>query len=83
MIIVGALVRTATEDNAKIRSTLAALPGAIVQRFEDPSKIGLVFEASGYKHARVVLEDEIPQIEGVLVVSPIHANYELFMDTER
>jgi nitrate reductase NapAB chaperone NapD len=76
MIIVGALVRAKAQDNASVQAALAKLPGAMVQGFEDPTKIGLVFESDGLNEAYDVLKNRIGQIEGVLAVFPVHANFE-------
>ncbi len=76
MVIVGALVRTLKEDSLKVQSALAKLPGAMVQGFEDPTKIGLVIEAEGINEAHRVLKDQIPQMDGVLAVFTVHANFE-------
>ena len=76
MIIVGALVRAAEEDNANVQALLAQLPGAIVQAFEDPTKIGLAFEAENLNEAHTMLKEEIPSLEGVLSVATVYANFE-------
>lgn len=76
MVIVGALVRALKEDSLKVQSALAKLPGAMVQGFEDPTKIGLVIEAEGLNEAHRILKDQVPQMEGVLTVYTVHANFE-------
>ena len=76
MIIVGALVRVSAQDNASVQAALAELPGAMVQGFADPTKIGLVFESDGLNEAFDMLDQKIRQIEGVLAVFPVHANFE-------
>jgi len=80
VIIVGALVRAAEPDSAMVQAALAALPGATVQAFEDPTKIGLVLEAEGLNQAYDLLKGKINQIEGVLAVSPVYANFELLAE---
>ena len=81
MVIVGALVRAKAENTTNIQSTLAKIPGAMVQGFADPTKIGLVIEAKGLNEAHDLLNEKVGHIEGVLTVHPVYANFEELAET--
>ena len=76
MVIVGALVRIEEEKDAKVKSALKGFPGAIIQTFIDPTKLGFVFEAESLNQAHGWLKDKVPSFDGVLSVSTVYANFE-------
>jgi nitrate reductase NapAB chaperone NapD len=75
---VGAFARVDMNCIALVHENLSALEGITLFDLEDPAKVGLIIEASNLDLAYDTIQHQIRQVEGVLGVWPVYANFEEF-----
>lgn len=76
MTIIGALVRVEANQHNAAWQCFEHLPGVTPFALDDATRLGLVIETDRLDDAYRLLNDEIPQVPGVLSVYPAYAHFD-------